>query len=93
MAKEKALSLVAEKALEVLKNLTEPVTLAELKELVPGVTSGHMTALKTRGLVSTDLVEKETVRVVKSKVNAYSVVDTDESADESVDESDETDGE
>lgn len=93
MAKEKALSLVAEKALEVLKNLTEPVTLAELKELVPGVTSGHLTALKTRGLVSAEQVEKETVRVVKSKVNAYSAMDTDVSVDEPADESDETDGE
>lgn len=93
MAKEKALSPIAEKALEVLKNLTEPVTLAELKELVPGVASAHLTALKTRGLVSAEQVEKEIARVVKSKVNAYSVVGTDESVDESVDESDETDGE
>jgi DNA-binding transcriptional ArsR family regulator len=73
MQKVNPLSPKATEILDFLKSATEPMTLAEIKEKVEGANSAHLTALRTRGLISTDEVEKEVVRVVKSKVLTYAV--------------------
>lgn len=74
MAKQKALSEGALKALEILKN-EGAMTLAEMKEKgFEKVNSSHLTALKNRGLVSTESVEKEVTTIAKRTVNVYSAV-------------------
>lgn len=92
MAKERALSPVAQEVYEALKGAGRPVTLAEIKEIVSGANSAHLTALKTRGLVSAEQVEKETVRVVKSKVNVY-FIESDDSENDETDTEDEDENE
>lgn len=74
MAKQIApLSPKAQEILDFLKGQTEPITLADIKANVEGANSAHLTALRTRGLIATDEVEKEVVRVVKTKVLTYAV--------------------
>ncbi|NCU32233.1 MAG: hypothetical protein EOM23_04720 [Candidatus Moranbacteria bacterium] len=72
---DKKLSPAAEAALAALVANPEGFTLAELKEVLPDVNSAHLTALVNRGLVSTEKVEKEVKRVVKTKVNRYKAVE------------------
>ena len=76
MAKQKALSAGALQALEILKEQGS-MTLAEMKEKgFEKVNSSHLTALKNRGLVSTESIEKEITTVAKRTVNVYSFVET-----------------
>jgi len=61
------------RALDALRGQEDFVTLAELNiGLEQPVGSAHLTALKTRGYVETQIVEKEQVR--PTKVNAYSAI-------------------
>jgi len=71
MAKETVLSAVATEVYEALKNAKAPLTLAEIKEIVPKANSAHLTALANREMVVSEKVEKEVTRVVKTKVNSY----------------------
>jgi hypothetical protein len=67
------LSAKAKEVFAVLKEAGRPMTMAEVKELVPDANPSHLTALRNRGAVSADKVEKEVTRVVKTKVNEYAV--------------------
>jgi len=52
--------------------------LAEIKEKgFEKANSSHLTALKNRGLVSSEEIEKEVITVAKRKVNVYTFVETD----------------
>ncbi len=75
MAKRPELSPVAKEVLEVLKSAGKSMTLAEIKEVMPNANSAHLTALKNRGLVGAEQVEKEVVTVAKRKVNEYAVLE------------------
>jgi len=87
MAKERALSTVAKSVYDALKGSETPLTLAELKGLVPEANSAHLVALRNRGLVASEQTVVETLKVVKSKVNLYTVAPTDEpDADAETDE-------
>lgn len=66
------LSPKAVEVLEALKTLPEGATLADLKNVVEGANSAHLTALRSRGMVEAVEVEVETVKVTKSKVLKYS---------------------
>lgn len=77
MSKQAKLSVGAEQALATLKE-HGPMTLAEMKEILPDVNSSHLTALRNRGLVESEQVEIEIETVVKRKVNSYTAVETDE---------------
>ncbi len=68
------LSPVALEVLDVLRASETPITLAEIKVIVPNANSAHLTALRTRNLVSAEEVEK-TVMATK-KVLAYSTTAT-----------------
>lgn len=73
MAKTKELSAKAKEVLAVLRD-NGPMTLAELKDYgVKGVNPAHLTALRNRGLVGGEKVEKEVVVVTKRKVMNYEV--------------------
>lgn len=65
------LSADATAVLNALKNATSPMTLAELKAIVPSANSAHLTALRARNLV--DASEKEIVVQTTRTVLAYSV--------------------
>jgi len=67
------LSETANEILEVLKGATEPMTLAQIKTLVPTANSAHLTGLRNRELVSGTEVEVEVVKVSKAKVLQYSI--------------------
>ena len=77
-----ALSATAVEILEVLKSAEKPMTLAEIKEVVPTANSAHLTALRNRSKVGAVEVEKEIVTVSKRKVLEYNVAeDTNEPAE------------
>lgn len=76
MPKAKELSAGAKRALAILQENEGSMTLAEIKEAFPEANSSHLTALKNRGLVSTETVVKEVETIVKRKVNAYSALNT-----------------
>jgi hypothetical protein len=78
MAKERELSAVAKEVFKALQSFPNGATLADIKKVVPNANSAHLVALKSRGLVNAEKVEIETERIVKSKVNSYSVIETDE---------------
>lgn len=76
MAKKvSALSEGAVAVFEAMVKAGKPLTMAELKESGVDANSAHFTALRNRGLISAELVEKEVVKVVKSKVNEYALID------------------
>ena len=76
MAKQKPLSEGSLKALEILKEQGS-MTLAEMKEKgFDTVNSSHLTALKNRGLISTESVEKEVTTIAKRTVNVYTAIVT-----------------
>lgn len=76
MAKRTApLSETATEVLRVLTEATEPMTLADVKEVVPTANPAHLTALANRGLVNAEKVEKVVVVESKRKVNQYSAVE------------------
>lgn len=65
------LSAEATSVLEALRNSDTPLTLAQLKEVVPNANSAHLTALRTRNLVEAN--EVEVVVKTTRKVLAYHV--------------------
>jgi len=69
------LSEKAKEVLEMLRNSDVELTLAEINEKVDGVNSSHLTALRNRGFVSAEKVEKEVATVTVRKVNSYSAVE------------------
>lgn len=75
MAKTKTeLSPKAKEILEFIKESDRPLTQAEIAESVEGVNSAHLTALKNRGLVTAEKIEKIVVTESKRKVNEYTAV-------------------
>jgi chromosome segregation and condensation protein ScpB len=70
--KERALSPEALEVLAVLQDSDTPMTLADIKTVLPNANSSHLTALANRALVSADKVEKEVATVTKRTVNSYS---------------------
>ena len=73
----KKVTELSPKAKEILAHLKEngKSTIAEMKEHgLDGVNSSHLTALRNRGLVTSEQVEKEIVTVSKRKVLEYSVI-------------------
>ena len=72
--KERALSEKALEIFEVLRTSETPMTLADIKVLVPDANSSHLTALVNRDKVAAEKVEKEVVTVTKRTVNLYSFV-------------------
>ena len=77
MSKEKTpLSEGAKKALELLK--TEgSLTIAKMKELGLEANSSHLTALKNRGLITSETIEIEIPTIAKRKVQLYSITKND----------------
>ncbi len=65
------LSPVALEVKAVLENAEKPMTLKEIKEIVPTANSAHLTALRTRELVVAE--EVEVIVTSKAKVLAYSL--------------------
>lgn len=54
-----------------------PLTLAEVRELgIDNANSAHFTALRNRGLITADDVEKEVVEVKTRTVKIYSLADS-----------------
>lgn len=83
MAKLAPLSETAQEILDFLTEQDEPMTLADIKEVFPNANSAHLTALRNRGLVDGEKVEKEVVTVSTRKVFVYNAVDVeDEPAEE-----------
>jgi uncharacterized membrane protein len=78
MAKETAkkvapLSDTSNEILEVLRASDVPMTLAQIKVLVPSANPANLTALRTRNLVEGEQVEIEVVKTTKAKVLQYTV--------------------
>jgi len=65
------LSETSNEILEVLKASETPMTLAQIKELVPNANPAHLTALRTRNLVEGEQIEVEVVKTTKAKVLQY----------------------
>jgi hypothetical protein len=73
MAKVRELSPVALEVLEVLEKAEKPMTLREIKEVVPTAQPAHLTALVTREKVTAEKVDRVETREVKTTVNIYQV--------------------
>jgi predicted transcriptional regulator len=74
MANQKSLSPKSLEALQILKEGT--FTMSELVERgVENLNSANLTALVSRGLISSEQVVVEVPTVVKRKVNAYSLTE------------------
>lgn len=72
MAEQKPLTEGTLRALEALRNAQPGSTLEEINAtLEEPIASAHLTALKRRGLVESEDVEKEVVRI--QKVKAYTL--------------------
>jgi len=67
------LSATANAVLTALQSFPEGATLSQIKEILPEANAAHLVALRSRGLVGSEQVEIETVKIVKSKVNLYTV--------------------
>ena len=78
--KVKELSDGAKEVLAVLNDSESPMTLAEIKETLPSANSSHLTALKNRGMVTSEPTEKLVTTVAKRTVNIYSAVEIEEVA-------------
>jgi hypothetical protein len=65
------LSPIALEVKALLEASSKPLTLKEIKETIPSANSAHLTALRTRNLVTAD--EVEVVVTSKAKVLAYSL--------------------
>ena len=78
--KVKELSDGAKEVLAVLTDSESPMTLAEIKETLPSANSSHLTALKNRGMVTSEPTEKLVTTVAKRTVNIYSAVEIEEVA-------------
>lgn len=79
MAKTVApLSPVAVAILDLMKAENRPLTLEEVRALgIADANPSHFTALRNRGYIASEKVEKEVMRLVKSEINVYTLVDTD----------------
>lgn len=75
----KVLAPLSEKAQELLEVLTKEnreLTLAEVQELgVTGINASHFMALKNRGFLESEMVEREVTTVTKRKMNVYRLVE------------------
>lgn len=72
------LSEVAQAIYDLMVKEGRPLTLAEVRELgIANANSSHFTALRNRGLITADDVEKEVVEVKTRTVKIYSLVDKD----------------
>ena len=77
MSKEKSpLSLGAKEALALLEKYGD-LTIAKMKELGLDANSSHLTALKNRGLITSETIEIEVQTVSKRKVQLYTIVKND----------------
>jgi DNA-binding transcriptional ArsR family regulator len=85
MAKKTPLTEGALRALNALKKAKSSVTLADLNETVDTpIASAHLTSLKRRGLIESDVVEIEVTRV--QKVNTYKLTSDGKNFDPSSDD-------
>ena len=77
MAKTVApLSPVAQSILDILKAEGRPLTLAEVRDLgIADANSAHFVALRNRGFLTSEKVTREEMKLVKSEVNVYTLVD------------------
>ena len=74
MAKQVApLSPEAKAIYDLMVQEQRALTLAEVVELGVPANSAHFTALKNRGMINADKVEREYVSVSKRKVNVYTL--------------------
>lgn len=71
--KELKLSVEAQELYDLMVKEGRALTLAEVKELGFPVNSSHFTALKNRGMINADKVEREYVTKTKRTVNVYSL--------------------
>jgi hypothetical protein len=71
--KKRELSKESKLAFERLKESKEGLTFAELKALIPSLNSSHLTALRNDGLITGEIIEREVMRPVKTKVNLWKV--------------------
>ena len=70
----KPLSPVAQSIYELMKAEGRPLTLAEVQALgIAEANSAHFVALRNRGLITSDKIEKEVVTVAVRPINVYSV--------------------
>lgn len=71
------LSPVAQSILDLMKAEGRPLTLAEVRELgIPDANSAHFVALRNRGFLTSEKVTREEMKLVKSEVNVYTLIDT-----------------
>jgi hypothetical protein len=77
MAKTVApLSPVAQAILDLMKAEGRPLTLAEVRDLgIADANSAHFVALRNRGFLTSEKVTREEMKLVKSEVNVYTLVD------------------
>lgn len=77
MAKTVApLSPVAQSILDLMKAEGRPLTLAEVRDLgIADANSAHFVALRNRGFLTSEKVTREEMKLVKSEVNVYTLVD------------------
>ena len=76
MSKEKTpLSQGSKDALALLKD--KSLTIAQMKELGLNANSSHLTALKNRGLVTSEEIIVEVQTISKRKVQLYSIIKND----------------
>lgn len=73
--KLKPLSAGAVAVYEAMVEAGKPLTMAELKDLGIAANPAHFTALRNRGLITAEQVEREVVSVQTRKVNEYALVD------------------
>ena len=74
MAKQVApLSPEAKAIYDLMVQEQRALTLAEVVKLGVPANSAHFTALKNRGMINAEKIEKEVVSVSKRKVNVYSL--------------------
>lgn len=71
------LSEVAQAIYDLMVKEGRPLTLAEVRELgIDNANSAHFTALRNRGLITAEDVEKEVVEVKTRTVKIYSLADS-----------------
>jgi hypothetical protein len=70
------LSPIAVSIFNLMKAEGKALTLAEVQALgITEANASHFTALRNRGLIASEQIEKEVVTVAKRKVNVYTLVD------------------
>ena len=74
----KKVAVLSEGAIAVFNAMKEagrPLTMQELKDAGVNANPAHFTALKNRGLISAEKVEKEVITVAKREVNEYALIE------------------